>query len=74
MVEMLSMVDICKSHGRGGRRVQILRDVSLSVGASEIVGLVGSPRSGGTLLQVAAGWIQPDAGRDLHHNTLEKKA
>jgi predicted ABC-type transport system involved in lysophospholipase L1 biosynthesis ATPase subunit len=63
MVEMLSMVDICKSHGRGGRRVRILRDVSLSVGAGEIAGIVGSPRGGGTLLQVAAGWIQPDAGQ-----------
>jgi predicted ABC-type transport system involved in lysophospholipase L1 biosynthesis ATPase subunit len=57
------MVDICKSHGRGGRRVQILRDVSLTVGAGEIMGIVGSPHGGGTLLQVAAGWIRPDAGQ-----------
>ena len=64
MVEMLSMVDICKSYGRGDRRVQILRDVSLSVAAGEIVGIVGSRHSGGTtLLQMAAGWIQPDAGQ-----------
>jgi ABC-type transporter Mla maintaining outer membrane lipid asymmetry ATPase subunit MlaF len=58
------MVDVCKSYGRRKRRVQILREISLSVAAGEIVGIVGS-RDGGstTLLQVAAGWIQPDAGQ-----------
>jgi predicted ABC-type transport system involved in lysophospholipase L1 biosynthesis ATPase subunit len=64
MVEMLSMVDVCKSYGRRKRRVQILREVSLSVAAGEIVGIVGSRREGGTsLLEVAAGWIRPDEGQ-----------
>jgi ABC-type branched-subunit amino acid transport system ATPase component len=64
MVEMLSMVDVCKSYGRRKRRVQILREVSLSVAAGEIVGIVGSRNKGGTtLLQMATGWIRPDAGQ-----------
>jgi ABC-type lipoprotein export system ATPase subunit len=61
---MLSMVDVCKSYGRGDRRVQTLREISLSVAAGEIVGILGSRYAGSTtLLQVAAGWIQPDAGQ-----------
>ncbi len=61
---MLSLVDICKSHGRGKRRVQVLREVSLSVAGGEIVGILGSPDGeGATLLQMAAGLIQPDSGK-----------
>jgi len=61
---MLSMIDIHKTYGRGDRRVQVLSNVSLDVAAGEIVGIVGSLRDGSTLLlQMAAGWIQPDEGR-----------
>jgi putative ABC transport system ATP-binding protein len=58
------MVDVCTSYGRRKRRVQILREVSLSVAAGEIVGIVGPRGEGGTsLLEVAAGWVRPDAGQ-----------
>jgi ABC-type branched-subunit amino acid transport system ATPase component len=60
----LSMIDVCKSEGRRNRRVQILRDVSLSVVAGEIVGIIEQqPSAGATLLQMAAGWLRPDAGQ-----------
>lgn len=58
------MVDVCKSYGRGDRRVQTLREISLSVAAGEIVGILGSRDEGGTtLLQLAAGRTQPDTGQ-----------
>lgn len=61
---MLSLVDICKSHGRGKRRLQILSEVSLSVAGGEIVGILGSRHEdGATLLEVAAGLVQPDTGQ-----------
>lgn len=47
------------------RRVQILSEVSLSVAGGEIVGILG-PRDdeeGATVLQVAAGLVQPDTGQ-----------
>jgi Domain of unknown function (DUF4160) len=44
VVELLSMVDICKSHGRRHRRVQSLKEVSLSVAAGEVVGIVATRR------------------------------
>ncbi len=62
---MLSLVDICKSQGRGKQRVQVLRDVSLSVAEGEIVGVLG-PRhdeEGATLLRVAGCLTRPDTGR-----------
>ena len=60
------MVDVCKSYGRRNRRAQVLKEVSLSVAAGEIVGIVGSRDGGGTiLLHMAAGWIRPDAGQIL---------
>lgn len=77
---MLSLVDICKSQGRGKRRVQILRDVSLSVASREIVGILGSrDEKGTTLLEVAAGFdaarYRTDATRrDRRHATVKCEA
>jgi ABC-type cobalamin/Fe3+-siderophores transport system ATPase subunit len=63
---MLSMVDVDKSYGRGARRTQILRKVSLSVSTGEIVAVVGTRGEGRTtLLRVAAGQVPPDAGQVL---------
>jgi branched-chain amino acid transport system ATP-binding protein len=50
--------------------VQILRDVSLTVGAGEIVALVGSNGAGkSTLLNTVCGIIRPHAGRVLLDGT-----
>jgi putative ABC transport system ATP-binding protein len=51
------------SLGRGAARVHILKDVALTVGAGEAVGLVGPSGSGkSTLLMVMAGLERPDTG------------
>jgi ABC-type lipoprotein export system ATPase subunit len=64
MAKMLSMVDVCKSHGRRNSRIQSLKGISLTVASGDIVGIVGSQNGGGTtLLQVAAGRIKPDTGQ-----------
>lgn len=55
-----------KSHLRGSRRVEVLREVSLEIDAGELVAVWGLRRSGrSTLLAVAAGVDQPDAGEVL---------
>ncbi len=49
-------------------QLRVLDDTSISVGASEVVALLGPSGSGkSTLLRVAAGIITPDAGRVLVH-------
>jgi putative ABC transport system ATP-binding protein len=51
------------SLGRGAARVHILKDIDLTIGAGEAVGLIGPSGSGkSTLLMVAAGLEQPDSG------------
>jgi predicted ABC-type transport system involved in lysophospholipase L1 biosynthesis ATPase subunit len=61
---------VCRSvtvvHGRGDAAVTALSDVSLSIGASERVGLVGRSGSGKTtLLHVLGGLITPTRGEVL---------
>ncbi len=63
MGELLSLEGVCKGYRRGARRFSVLVDVSLEVGAGEIVAVVG-PRHAGktTLLKIAAGLEEPDDG------------
>jgi ABC-type lipoprotein export system ATPase subunit len=62
-VSLLELMSVGKSHTRGSRRIQILRDVSLEVDAGELVAVWGARRSGrSTLLAVAAGIDRPDSG------------
>lgn len=54
----------CGYGGTGGERREVLGDVSLAVGGSEFVALVGPTGCGKTtLLNVAAGLMAPDAGQ-----------
>ncbi|HVY59707.1 MAG TPA: ABC transporter ATP-binding protein [Xanthobacteraceae bacterium] len=58
----LSGVDL--SLGRGAARVHILKNIRLTIGRGEAVGLVGPSGSGkSTLLMVMAGLERPDAGQ-----------
>ncbi len=52
---------LCRSFSRG--RVRAVRDVSLSVPAGAVFGLVGKNGAGkSTLLKLIAGFVRPDAG------------
>ena len=52
------------SLGRGAARVHILRDVALTIGKGEAVGVVGPSGSGkSTLLMIMAGLERPDSGQ-----------
>lgn len=54
---------LSKAYRRGDEVVHALDDVSLTLRAGELVGLVGRSGSGKTtLLNVIAGWEHPDAG------------
>jgi len=67
---LLALEHVTKRYVRGRREHVALRDVSLDVGAGEIVGVCG-PRFSGrtTLLRVAAGLEAPDEGRVLFDGT-----
>jgi putative ABC transport system ATP-binding protein len=62
-MRILLLDGVSKSFRRGPEEVHALRDVSLSLGAGEVVTLLGPSGSGkSTLLNVLAGWEKPDAG------------
>ena len=61
---VLVLEGVGKSFRRGRRRWRVLVDASLTVGAGEVVGVVGARGEGKTtLLEVAAGIELPDEGR-----------
>jgi ABC-type lipoprotein export system ATPase subunit len=61
---LLVLAGVGKGFRRGRRRWQVLADVSLTVAAGEMVGVVGARGEGKTtLLEVAAGIELPDEGR-----------
>jgi ABC-type lipoprotein export system ATPase subunit len=62
-MSLLELRGVSKSHSRGSRRIEILREVSLEIEVGEFVAVWGLRRSGrSTLLAVAAGIDRPDAG------------
>ena len=63
----LQLQDVSKSYGTGRGRVEVLRDVSLSIREGEFVAIVGFSGSGKTtLLSMMAGLVMPDAGTLTH--------
>jgi putative ABC transport system ATP-binding protein len=60
---LVELTGIAKGFGEGEARVQALSDITLSVGAGEVVGLRGPSGSGkSTLLNLVACILEPDAG------------
>lgn len=63
MGELLTLQGVSKGYRRGGRRLRVLAEVSLELGLGEVGAVVGSRNEGKTtLLKIAAGIEQPDAG------------
>src|SRR6516164_5479785 len=61
--DTISISNVNLSLGTGAARVHILKDISLRVGRSEAIGLIGPSGSGkSTLLMVMAGLERPDSG------------
>jgi len=59
----VAMRGVDLSLGRGAARVHILRDVALTIGKGEAVGIIGASGSGkSTLLMIMAGLERPDTG------------
>jgi putative ABC transport system ATP-binding protein len=62
-VAVLEAIGVSKTYRRGQEIIHAVRDVTLTVSSSELVGLVGRSGSGKTtLLNVVAGWERADAG------------
>jgi len=64
MSVVLELKDIKRTFHQGGKAIEVLRGVSMSVARGEIVGLVGQSGAGkSTLLQIAGLLEHPDAGQ-----------
>lgn len=60
---VLEINNLSHTFHQGGRDIHVLREVSLSIKAGEIVGLIGQSGAGkSTLLQIAGLLEQPDSG------------
>lgn len=65
---LLALSHVAKSFRISGKRVEILRDISLEVHAGEWIGLMGNSGSGKTtLLSLIAGLIRPEKGQVFWH-------
>lgn len=66
---MLTAKNVNKYYTLSGKRVQVLKDVSLEIGDGEFVSIVGRSGSGKTtLLNVLSTLVQPDGGQLLYND------
>ena len=64
---ILTVRDVSRGFARGSSEVRVLADVNLTLGAGEIVGLLGRSGSGkSTLLRIIAGLIRPGGGEVIY--------
>jgi NitT/TauT family transport system ATP-binding protein len=60
---LLAVEGVTKYYGEGGKRILVLREVSLQVHAEEIIAILGPSGSGkSTLLRILAGLVAPSEG------------
>jgi ABC-type sugar transport system ATPase subunit len=60
----IRLTGISKSFVAGNNRLEVLKDVNLTVHDQEIVGLLGASGSGkSTLLNIISGIVKPDRGQ-----------
>jgi putative ABC transport system ATP-binding protein len=63
-MELLKVVDLCKTYGKGENEVQALSHVSFSVKKGEFVAIIGPSGSGkSTLLHILGGVDTPSSGK-----------
>ncbi len=78
---MIELVDIQVDYQRGGRLVQAVHDVSLSVASGQFIAIQGSSGAGkSSLLLVAGGLMRPTQGhvlidgQNLYERSIEQRA
>lgn len=74
-MKLLEAYDLRKSYRQGGRLVEAVRGVSLTIAAGEVLAFLGPNGAGKTTtIKMMAGLIEPDtgwvriAGSDPHRN------
>lgn len=62
-MEVVKIIDLCKSYGKGNTKVEALKNISLSINQGEFVAVVGASGSGkSTLLHLLGGVDKPSSG------------
>lgn len=66
MAAILELRNVSKSFGQGAKRVEVLKNINLTIEEGEFIAIVGFSGSGkSTLINLIAGLIQPDEGEIL---------
>lgn len=63
-MEVVKVMDLCKSYGTGNTKVEALKNISLTINQGEFVAIVGASGSGkSTLLHLLGGVDKPTSGK-----------